>query len=297
MGLKYLSRCSDEIFGHDRWFLTGMSAMFIDPLLSNASSLFVIANHFIVELIKADIAGDAVRHNRLRRHFNVFMRSTYRTLTRELGTRYTRYSSFDTYAAWQTAYDNNYYNYVVSLHLDNYKAYIKAIESHGDDCGCSEEPNLRGGQGADIAIGKLADEYLAFIDARGEKHGRNRGYFIEGTSRLSILENMDKLSYDRKKQMMEAQTSYKACARYYASRMSSLLGKPFEPAAFEQAFDPDWTTGQTLATLMEAMGRIEPGAAKAMEDVRWVPKGPIDMDTTKLLSWYGTFTGPMGNAE
>ncbi len=57
-GLKSMSRIADQMYSSDRWFLTGMSAAFLDPLFSSGSAFLSDANRMIVDLIETDMAGD-----------------------------------------------------------------------------------------------------------------------------------------------------------------------------------------------------------------------------------------------
>ena len=57
-GLKNMSRISRQFYSTERWFLTGMSAAFLDPLFSSGSAFLTEANRMIVDLIETDMAGD-----------------------------------------------------------------------------------------------------------------------------------------------------------------------------------------------------------------------------------------------
>lgn len=50
---------ADQFYSTDRWFLTGMSAAFLDPLFSSGSAFLSDANRMILDLIETDMAGDA----------------------------------------------------------------------------------------------------------------------------------------------------------------------------------------------------------------------------------------------
>lgn len=57
-GLKGMSRISNQFYSTDRWFLTGMSAAFLDPLFSSGSAFLADANRMIGDLIATDMIGD-----------------------------------------------------------------------------------------------------------------------------------------------------------------------------------------------------------------------------------------------
>ncbi len=56
-GLKNMSRIATQFYSEDRWFLTGMSAAFLDPLFSSGSAFLADANRMIGDLIETDITG------------------------------------------------------------------------------------------------------------------------------------------------------------------------------------------------------------------------------------------------
>ena len=56
--MKNMSRISDQFYSTDRWFMTGMSAAFLDPLFSSGSAFLTDANRMIGDLIDTDTSGD-----------------------------------------------------------------------------------------------------------------------------------------------------------------------------------------------------------------------------------------------
>jgi hypothetical protein len=56
--LRGISRQATKVFSEDRWFLTGMSAAILDPILSPGSALLADSNRMIGDLIETDMAGD-----------------------------------------------------------------------------------------------------------------------------------------------------------------------------------------------------------------------------------------------
>jgi hypothetical protein len=56
-GLKNMARIAKQFYSPDRWFLTGMSAGFLDPLFSSGSAFIAEQNKMIVDLIATDKAA------------------------------------------------------------------------------------------------------------------------------------------------------------------------------------------------------------------------------------------------
>jgi hypothetical protein len=56
--LQGISRQAKQAFSEDRWFLTGMSAAILDPMLSPGSALLADNNRMIGDLIASDMRGE-----------------------------------------------------------------------------------------------------------------------------------------------------------------------------------------------------------------------------------------------
>jgi FADH2 O2-dependent halogenase len=70
--MKNLSRRVSVPYSQDRWFLTGMSAAFLDPLLSPGSAYLADSNRMIGDMIKADMQGDEEAYGVMVPVFNRF---------------------------------------------------------------------------------------------------------------------------------------------------------------------------------------------------------------------------------
>ncbi len=68
--LKKLSRRAKQFFSADRWALTGMSAAFLDPILSPGSAFLADANRMVGELIATDMTGDQASLRRQAQAYN-----------------------------------------------------------------------------------------------------------------------------------------------------------------------------------------------------------------------------------
>ncbi len=70
--LKGFSRQAGQCFSHDRWFLTGISAAMLDPLLSPGSALLADNNRMIGDLIATDMAGDTKAFSNKIKAYNAY---------------------------------------------------------------------------------------------------------------------------------------------------------------------------------------------------------------------------------
>jgi tetracycline 7-halogenase / FADH2 O2-dependent halogenase len=72
--LQGISRQATQVFSEDRWFLTGMSAAVLDPLLSPGSALLADNNRMIGDLIKTDRSGDERAFRNKVKAYNAYSR-------------------------------------------------------------------------------------------------------------------------------------------------------------------------------------------------------------------------------
>ncbi len=58
--LRHFAYTSAQVFSADRWACIGEAGVFVDPLYSPGSDLIALASALSVELVKADLAGEAI---------------------------------------------------------------------------------------------------------------------------------------------------------------------------------------------------------------------------------------------
>ncbi len=292
MGLAHLNRGARQYFSDDRWYLSGMSGIFVDPLFSNLSAVIALTNRMIASMIEADRAGDAARFRGRRRHFDAAMRNLY-LRQREAYDKYHSFGSFDAFVNWQTLRYHSILNYdIPSQHADR-APMIARVDSHGEDCGCgvgtwSESQQLG------IAGDRLTREFTEFIDARGQYYARNAGYYHEKTERPETRRKTVELDFGEAVHR-ESLLNWEAFVRYYLLRMCDMDDVPFDENSFVAHFQPDWNAGQSLDDLMQEMRRHQAeGKPATPPPVRWDLKGPIDERTASERSWWCRFLGPDG---
>jgi flavin-dependent dehydrogenase len=289
MALKHLGRLATRFYSEDRWYLTGMSGSFVDPLLSTSGNTFAACNRFIAEIIRADREGDQKKLNNRIRHGNLMM--TGRTRFFNSLMNYHRFGCYDSFAAWLTGVYMTVWNYEFANHFENFRGMLHAIDKHEDTCGCEQRP-------PDIAqfmaLGnRLCDEFIGFLDPRGLYHAQNRDRYVEISERLQLRHNsFDWSLRDRRtEQDKESNITYEAAVRYYLARMCEIEGVRFDEASFNTFFTRDWRSGQKLmdglAAMRAAKGTSEPSKT------RWVTKGPVDEELAAMLPWFYRFSEPI----
>jgi flavin-dependent dehydrogenase len=72
--LKNFAYGCKQVFSTDRWALTGVAGVFLDPLYSPGSDFIALANNYITDLVVRDLAGDATWTDRARRADAAFLR-------------------------------------------------------------------------------------------------------------------------------------------------------------------------------------------------------------------------------
>jgi len=250
-GLKRLSRFSEQQFSEDRWFLTGMSGMFTDPMLSSTSAQIAQSNCFIGEMIRTDQAGDAARFSSQVKHFNLAMRARYESQS-ELLRHYQFHGSFDIWSNFMGAIYSNYYISTVTDGTTDYRRIIDIANAHAHaNCTCAR--TLRDGPALTKILVRLAEEFRSFLDRTGRYYERNRGEWCD-PSILWSRPGLDSRWFrdrDLASEYRELKTTYKNFCLSTVRRMAEIEGVPFRSEIFDQSFR-SWYQGQTLQDLLDA---------------------------------------------
>jgi flavin-dependent dehydrogenase len=294
VGLSHINRGAKQYFSSDRWYLTGMSGFFVDALFSNSSAVIAQGNRMIAALIAADRAGDQVRLARRLKHFNIALRNIYLRQLQAFD-KYHALGSFDAFVNWQTLRYHSILNYDVPLQHADYRPMIEKIDQHDDHCGCGVGV-ANENQQLGIAGDRLTEEFVAFIDERGQYHARNRGYFHDKTERAATRQKTVDLDFGDAVRA-ESLLNWEAFVRYYIGRMCEIEGIPFDEDCFVAVFQPDWAAGQTLHEVFDMIRKhAAEGKPAKPPAVRWDLKGPIDPEIERESPWWCRFVGPSGEA-
>lgn len=289
--MPHVVRGSRQFFSTDRWFLTGMSGLFVDPLYSSSCVFIALANRLIASMIEADLAGDARRFAARVKHFDAKMRGLFLRQTVDLGD-YHRLGSFDAFLNWHTQHYHALLAFDAPLQHADYAPLVEEADAHGPDCACSAETPTASQRFA-IAASRLATEFVAFLDARGAYHARNRGWFAEVTERDATRSRASR-PLPPAELADEARTNWEAYVRYYLARPCELDGVVFREPLFRDVFDPDWESGQSLAELFDALRLAPAGDAEPATESWWSPKGPITPQLLADKPWWCRFLDPEG---
>lgn len=289
-GLSTINRGASRYYSEDRWYLTGMSGLFVDPLFSNSSAVIALGNRLIASLIEAD--GDQPRFSNRCAHFNRVMKNTYRR-QRDSFDCYHAMGSFDAFVNWQTLRYHSILNYDIPAQHADHQPLIDRVDSHQGGCDCADSqwtPSQRLGQAGDA----LTREFVAFIEARDQYYARNSGYFHEKTERDGTRQKTIDLVFGEA-ELRESRLNWESFVRYYLSRMCEMEGLAFDEPTFARTFATDWNARQSLATLLNAQrDHASSGAEATSPAVRWDLKGPMSEELQAEAPWWCRFTGPDG---
>lgn len=295
MGLKHIPRCATQMYSADRWFLTGMSGVFVDALFSHGSVAIAYSNRLISELIKTDRSGDAARAARQLKHFNLFMRMRYESALRAYN--YDRFGSFDVWMGWRSARQSFYWNSEVPNGHTDLAEVLRTADAHGVECDCTfEKASAMLDRSVGAVVDRLTDEFVKLLDAHHAYFDHNRGHFSEATERLSIGNKVFAKPRDLEVERREDLVTYEATYRHFLRRAAELEKLPFAEGAFQRFFKKDWSSGQTLAdglAMLRDARRLGADAPAPVEPVlEWLPKGPVEPEARSSHEWYCRSFGP-----
>jgi flavin-dependent dehydrogenase len=74
LGLRNFAYGCKQVFSPDRWALTGVAGVFLDPLYSPGSDFIALANNYITDLVARDLAGEPAWEERAVRADAAFLR-------------------------------------------------------------------------------------------------------------------------------------------------------------------------------------------------------------------------------
>ncbi len=252
-GLTNLPRCARQHFSKDRWFLTGMSGLFIEVLGSGTSRLYTETNRLIGELILTDRSGDGKRLEAQLLHFNLYVRTSYEASLRDLSD-YRRLGSFDLWSNYYGVRLASYWNTRFPNNASDLKSLVELADRHGADCGCTWEKARAAifERGFSAGVNRLTDEFRSRLDEKGVYYAGNSGRFLDSgfwESRPGIAEKCYD-GPDPERERAEEVALYRALASRLAGRMAELEGRTFSESAASSRL-ADWDAGQTLAELAQ----------------------------------------------
>ncbi|MBR8843211.1 MULTISPECIES: NAD(P)/FAD-dependent oxidoreductase [Pseudoalteromonas] len=172
--MKRLSRKAKQSFSTERWFLTGMSSAFLDPLLSPGSAYLTDANRMIGELIEADIAEDAEVFAGKTKAFNAYLLSWYESFMLHITGNY--HGSYEVHKTHFEALLMHWFGFILPSSMSRRYGYCPS--QHGMSQDEVNQKAIAMIENAAIArIHVLKDEFIQLI--KGYEYRYNRGHFFD----------------------------------------------------------------------------------------------------------------------
>lgn len=225
-GLKKPQRQADSVFSEDRWFMTGMSSLFIDAMFSTTCSYIADINRLIGELIQADLDEDKARFSSRVKHYNIYAKMWHESVLRSVQGMYT--GLYDVQLGFYMPSLYGYFGTSLPDSMSLLQGLTELADTHTDDCACAYEPlrenNLK--HGAVPRLLRQTAEFMAFAEKHDPEQSNNHSQFFDSTPPPHILKNP--LNADQPRPEGEnarvQRFSYEFGMRYYLKRMAEMDG-------------------------------------------------------------------------
>tara|TARA_B100000700_G_C15029656_1_gene849869 strand:- start:745 stop:2358 length:1614 start_codon:yes stop_codon:yes gene_type:complete len=172
--MKRLSRRAKQSFSTDRWFLTGMSSAFLDPLLSPGSAYLTDANRMIGEIIEADLAGNEAMFAGKTKAFNAYLLGWFESFMLHITGNY--HGSYEVHRTHFEALLMHWFGFILPSSMARHFGYCPSMSEMSQEQ--LNEKALAMVQGAAISrIHELKDEFIQLI--QGQEYRLNRGHFFD----------------------------------------------------------------------------------------------------------------------
>jgi|GEM_PF-1935474 len=191
-GLKNMSRISRQFFSDQRWFLTGMSAAFLDPLFSSGSAFLSEANRMIVDLIETDMAGDrdAVRNKAV--CYNAHARWWLDNFLLHITGNY--HGSYDLLRNLFEPLLMDYFGLILPFAMMQQWGYEPGMD-YGDGAALREQKAMMLAHGPATRVHHITDELADFLREHEGVFSNNSGQFFD----LKITRGYNRHSLSRGK--------------------------------------------------------------------------------------------------
>lgn len=174
-GMKLMSRMSEQFYSTDRWFLTGMSAAFLDPLFSSGSAFLSDANRMILDLIETDMAGDqeALRNKTVA--YNAHSRWWLENFLLHITGNY--HGSYDLMRQLFEPLLMDYFGLILPVSMQRQWGYVPGQAQ--DPAELRQMKRAMIDQGPAMLVHQINDQLAEFLKEREGVFSRNAGEFFD----------------------------------------------------------------------------------------------------------------------
>jgi flavin-dependent dehydrogenase len=195
-GHKNLARVSEQFYSTDRWFLTGMSAAFLDPLFSSSSAFLSDTNRMIVDLIETDMAGDkeALRNKVV--CYNIHSHWWLENLMVHIKGNYR--GSYDLMRQLFEPLLIDYFGLILPFSMARNWSYVPGVD-YGDGTELRKQKRMMIEQASAQKVLKIADEVAKFLEEHEGLMCNNVGHYSD----LKVTKSYNRHSLARGRTLSE----------------------------------------------------------------------------------------------
>lgn len=174
-GMKNMSRMAEQFYSTDRWFLTGMSAAFLDPLFSSGSAFLSDANRMILDLIETDMAGDQEAFANKTVAYNAHSRWWLENFLLHITGNY--HGSYDLMRQLFEPLLMDYFGLILPVSMTRQWGYEPGKRQDAASLRATKRAMIE--QGPAMQVHRINDELAEFLKEREGLFSRNGGQFFD----------------------------------------------------------------------------------------------------------------------
>ncbi len=264
-GLKTLQRQADPVFSADRWFMTGISAGFLDAMFSTGCAYLSDTNRMIGKLIQADIDGDEAKFISRVKHYNIYAKVWFETVLNSVKGMYT--GLYDIQVGFYIPTLFAYFGINLTDSMTQHKELTEAADAHSSGCDCNFE-SLKAeifDRGTIPRLLSQSAEFFEFTEQHDPDIRNNRGKFYDSTPPPDILVNPLNAEQGRPKGDNQRihRYGFDFGMRYFLKRMAEMDSLPINDDALDEVIeeanlDYDLTLNEAFDKLRESAKNTSP---------------------------------------
>lgn len=248
--LSNLAAYSTKRFSEDRWYLTGMASLVIDPLNSNTSRIFPENNTYIVDLIKSDRAGDADLHRRQLSLYELRMKQVYDGAY-EAYRHYDYNGSYDVMVPFLMGNIATYFNMLVPDYMTQFEKIRTLAKTFDPDDPAQANGVSTFGKEVLGTYARLSQEMLEYVVRTGNYYSNNAGKMQDARMYEHRPGIHNKLFVrDEAAEAEQNLITFEFVFKTHVMRMAELEGLYFDEAAFQDVFERSFQSTQKIADVM-----------------------------------------------
>ncbi|WP_444995831.1 NAD(P)/FAD-dependent oxidoreductase [Aliikangiella sp. IMCC44359] len=172
--MKKLSRQSKQSFSSERWFMTGMSSAFLEPMLSPGSAYLTDANRMIGDLIETDLTGDKETFEGKVKAYNAYLKLWFEGFFLHISGNY--HGSYEVTKVHLEALLMHWYGLILPTSYARAYGYCPSMNHLSQEAHDEKMVNMVRESGIS-KINRIKNEFLEMI--KGQENRKNQGEFYD----------------------------------------------------------------------------------------------------------------------